>query len=112
MLSEGCGLMLYVDFVGIQPTTTLASKLVHYESDIVVVGVGPGAVPVGFFTLPYETRVWSPYWGSRSELEEVFELARIGAIHVETESFTLDEAPVVYERMHAGTLRGRGVVVP
>lgn len=100
------------DFVGIEPTTALAAKLTHYDSEIVVVGVGAGAVPVGIFTLPYETKVRAPYWGTRSELFEVLDLARSGHIHVETERFSLDDAPEAYARLHAGTLRGRAVVVP
>ncbi|MGE9806960.1 MULTISPECIES: NAD(P)-dependent alcohol dehydrogenase [unclassified Janibacter] len=111
-LSGGLGATVVFDFVAADATTALAATMVHAESDLVIVGVGPGSVPVGFFSLPHEVRVWSPYWGSRPELEEVLELARVGAIHVETETFGLDEAPVVYERMHAGTLRGRGIVVP
>jgi propanol-preferring alcohol dehydrogenase len=31
---------------------------------------------------------------------------------VEVERFTLDEAPAAYERLHAGTIRGRAVIVP
>lgn len=42
----------------------------------------------------------------------MFDLARSGMIHVETERFSLDDAPKAYERMHAGTLRGRAVIVP
>ena len=44
--------------------------------------------------------------------DEVLDLARSGAIHVETETFSLDEAPEAYRRLHEGTLRGRAVVVP
>ncbi|GAA2158272.1 propanol-preferring alcohol dehydrogenase [Humibacillus xanthopallidus] len=111
-LGVGRGATAVFDFVGIEPTTALAAKLTHPDSEIVVVGVGPGAVPVGIFTLPWETKVRAPYWGSRSELFEVLELARSGLIHVETETFSLDDAPTAYERMHAGTLRGRAVIVP
>ena len=54
--------------------------------------------------------------GYRSHFEphniEAMRLARTGAIHVETERFTLDEAPEAYRRLHEGTLRGRAVVVP
>lgn len=100
------------DIVGVQSTCTLASKMVHFQSEIVVVGVGDGAVPVGFFTLPYNTVVRAPYWGTIPELHEVLALARSGAISVETETFALDDAATVYERMHARTLRGRAVVVP
>ncbi|GAB3064343.1 NAD(P)-dependent alcohol dehydrogenase [Intrasporangium mesophilum] len=111
-LNGGRGATAVFDIVGIESTTSLAAKLTHFDSEIVVVGVGPGAVPVGIFTLPYETKVRAPYWGSRSELFEVLDLARDGLIHVATEQFSLDDAPTAYERLHAGTLRGRAVVVP
>jgi propanol-preferring alcohol dehydrogenase len=111
-LNGGRGATAVFDFVGIEPTTALAAQLTHFDSEIAVVGVGPGAVPVGIFSLPWETKVRAPYWGSRSELFEVLDLARGGLIHVETERFSLDEAPTAYERLHAGTLRGRAVVVP
>ena len=100
------------DFVGLPPSTALAARMVHVQSEIVVVGVGDGAIPVGFLTLPYNVRVRSPYWGTIPELHEVLALARSGAIRVETETFSLDEAPTIYERMHARQLRGRAVVVP
>jgi D-arabinose 1-dehydrogenase-like Zn-dependent alcohol dehydrogenase len=58
------------------------------------------------------TKVRAPYWGSPSELFEVLDLARTGHIHVETERFSLDDGPRACERMHAGTLRGRAVIVP
>lgn len=111
-IGGGRGATAVFDFVGIPATTALAAQLPHYESDIVVVGVGPGAVPVGIFTLPYETSVRAPYWGYLQELSEVLNLARSGAIHVETEVFSLDDAPEAYRRLHEGTLRGRAVVVP
>lgn len=100
------------DLVGAQATLDLATKLVHFRSSIVIVGVGPGTVPVGFFTLPWEVRVWSTYWGHRDELMEVVDLARRGKIHVETETFALEDGPKAYEKMHAGKLRGRAVMVP
>ncbi|MDV3220398.1 NAD(P)-dependent alcohol dehydrogenase [Intrasporangium sp.] len=111
-LNGGRGATVVFDFVGVEPTTALAAKMTHIDSEIVIVGVGAGTVPVGFFSLPWETQVRAPYWGSRSELFEVLDLARSGHIHVETERFSLDDAPTAYERMHAGTLRGRAVIVP
>ena len=43
---------------------------------------------------------------------EVLDLARAGAVHVEVERYTLDEAPAAYRKLHEGTIRGRAVVVP
>ena len=111
-LTGGRGATAVFNFVGVQATTALAAQMVHFQSDIVIVGLGDGAVSVGFFTTPWETSVRSPYWGTIPELHEVVALAQSGAIHVETETFSLDEAPSAYERMHSRTLRGRAVIVP
>ncbi len=111
-LTGGRGAGVVFDLVGAQATADLAAKMAHFASDIVMVGVGPGAVPVGIFTLPFETTVRAPYWGTRPELFEVLDLARAGLIHVETETFALADGPTAYERLHAGTLRGRAVIVP
>jgi propanol-preferring alcohol dehydrogenase len=54
----------------------------------------------------------APYWGTRSELFEVLDLARSGSIRVEVERFGLEDGPKAYERMHARSLRGRAVIVP
>jgi propanol-preferring alcohol dehydrogenase len=111
-LTHGLGAQAVFDFVGIQPTMTLGQAMIRAEGDQVLVGVGSGSLPVGMLDKPYEATVRSPYWGFRSELFEVLDLARSGAVQVETEVFTLDEAPRAYEKLHAGDLRGRAVIVP
>ena len=93
-------------------TSALSAKIVHFQGDIVIVGIGGGTLPVGFFTLPYNVSVRAPYWGTIPELHEVLALGRSGLLKIETETFSLADAPTVYERMHARSLRGRGVVVP
>lgn len=111
-LTRGQGAHAVFDFVGAQPTLTLGQRMIRVGGDQVLVGVGSGTLPVGMLDKPYEASVRSPYWGYRSELFEILELARSGAIHVETEVFSLDDAPKAYEKLHAGTLRGRAVIVP
>jgi propanol-preferring alcohol dehydrogenase len=71
-----------------------------------------GRLPTGFFPTPMGASVRAPYWGTRTELMEVLDLARAGAVHVEVEKYTLDEAPEAYRRLHEGVVRGRAVVVP
>ena len=56
--------------------------------------------------------VRAPYWGTRSELKEVLELARTGAVGVHVERFGIDDAVEAYAKLHEGTVRGRAVVVP
>ncbi|MCM3662173.1 NAD(P)-dependent alcohol dehydrogenase [Georgenia satyanarayanai] len=111
-LTGGRGATAVFDFVGVQPTMDLGAKMVAVGGDQVLVGVGSGSLPVGFLDRPYESQVRAPYWGYRHELFEVLDLARTGAVHVETEVFSLDDAPKAYEKLHDGTLRGRAVIVP
>ncbi|WP_413452977.1 NAD(P)-dependent alcohol dehydrogenase [Georgenia phoenicis] len=111
-LFGGRGATAVFDFVGVQPTMDLGAKMVAVAGDQVNVGVGSGTLPVGFVDRPYEAQVRAPYWGYRHELFEVLDLARTGAVHVETEVFSLEDAPKAYEKLHDGTLRGRAVIVP
>ncbi|WGD36248.1 NAD(P)-dependent alcohol dehydrogenase [Lysinibacter sp. HNR] len=111
-LTEGKGAEVILDFVGATPTLKIAAESVAQEGDISIVGIGGAALPTGFGFVPYGTRVHTPYWGTRSELFEVLNLARSGQLKVEVETFSLDEAPLAYERLRAGTLRGRAVIVP
>ncbi|MEU5839008.1 NAD(P)-dependent alcohol dehydrogenase [Streptomyces diacarni] len=111
-LTEGQGAAAVLDFVGVPPTTALAGQSVGIEGDVTLVGIGGGSLPVGFGILPYETTVRSPYWGSRSELEEVLALARRGVLDIHVERFPLDEAPRAYELLHEGKVNGRAVMVP
>jgi alcohol dehydrogenase, propanol-preferring len=111
-LTGGRGAEAVFNFVGLQATSDLAAKLGGPASDIVTVGLGPGVIPVSVNTLPGGTSVRAPVWGTRPELMEVLDLARSGAINVETEQFSLEDGPRAYERLAARSLRGRAVLVP
>ena len=111
-LTHGRGADAVFDFVGAQSTVELAGSVVAVDGDLSIVGIGGGLLPVGFGAIPYDAAVRAPYWGTRVELIEVLELARAGAIAVETETFSLDDAPEAYARLHDGTIRGRAVIVP
>jgi len=78
------------------------------ESTVVVLGVG------GFHhgSTPYGTSLSIPYWGSRVELMEVIAMARDGRIHAETTEFPLNQAVDVYDKLKAGHITGRAVLVP
>ncbi|KXU20943.1 hypothetical protein [Clavibacter nebraskensis] len=45
-----------------------------------IVGIGGGTMEVGFGSIAFDAAVRIPYWGSRSELIEVFDLARSGQV--------------------------------
>lgn len=111
-LTHGVGADAVFDFVGMQATVEIARQSIARDGIIQIVGIGGGILPAGFFSIPFGASVRTPYWGSRSELMEVFDLARTGQIKVHVERFTLDETPEAYERLKAGAVLGRAVVVP
>ncbi|MFF5405010.1 NAD(P)-dependent alcohol dehydrogenase [Streptomyces misionensis] len=111
-LTSGTGAQAVFDFVGVEPTVRTAAAVAGVEADVTIVGIGGAALPVGFGLLPFEVSVTAPYWGTRAELIEVLALARSGAVSVHTETFSLDDAPIAYERLHAGTINGRAVILP
>ncbi|WP_150460133.1 NAD(P)-dependent alcohol dehydrogenase [Nesterenkonia ebinurensis] len=100
------------DFVTNEPVLKIALSLSGPRTDLVLIGAGSVDTAVGLLGQPFGSRVRAPYWGSRPELMEVLELARTGQISVDTEHFTLDQAPEAYRKLHAGELRGRAVIVP
>ena len=110
--AAGGGAEVVIDFVGAQPTIDLASKLIKPASDLTIVGVGSGVAHVSLLSQPYGASVLAPYWGTREDLYEVVELAKEGKLDVHTEVFSLDDALAGYDKLHAGTLDGRAVVVP
>lgn len=111
-LTGGLGARAVFDFVGAQPTADLAQSVAATGSDVFLIGLAGGTLPVGFGTIAFDAAVRVPYWGSRGELLEVFDLARAGKVHVETQTYTLAEAPQAYRDLQAGTVRGRAVIVP
>ncbi|WP_406067325.1 NAD(P)-dependent alcohol dehydrogenase [Streptomyces sp. NBC_01020] len=111
-LTGGLGAQAVFDFVGVPATVALAGAVAGIEADVALVGIGGGTLPVGFGTLAFEVSVAAPYWGSRSELTEVLDLARARSVDVHVETYSIDEAPLAYERLHAGQIKGRAVILP
>lgn len=101
------------DFAGFQESLDVARQLVSVGGDFKIVGLGMGGatIPVGFFATPYEANIATTYWGYRAELIEVIEMAARGQLNVHVERFSIDQAPEAYEKLHRGTLQGRGVIV-
>ncbi|CAL9325306.1 NAD(P)-dependent alcohol dehydrogenase [Streptomyces sp. SudanB52_2052] len=112
-LTGGVGAEAVLDFVGARATLAVAAAAVAPGGDVSVVGIGGGTLAVGFGGgLPFEVSACAPYWGSRTDLVDVLDLARRGLVSSHVETFSLDEAPLAYERLHAGEITGRAVVLP
>lgn len=111
-VTDGVGADVVLDFAGTQDSTALAVAASRVDGSVAVVGAGGGHVPVAIGRVPYGLTARSTYWGGLHELREVVELARAGTIRLETEVHPLDSAPAAYERLAAGKVTGRAVVVP
>jgi propanol-preferring alcohol dehydrogenase len=101
-----------LDFVGSDATMALAAAIARPLGDITIVGIAGGTLPVSFFGLPYEVSIQTTYWGFRSELVELLDLAARGLVTPTVTTFALDDAMDAYRAMEAGKFEGRLVVEP
>lgn len=107
------GFDVIFDFVGAQGTLDSALPLLAPGGSVSVVGSGGGRLAVGKgIGLPTGWGIVAPFWGPRSDLVEIVELARTGAVTAEIEVFGLDDVLSAYELLRSGGIRGRAVVVP
>ncbi|WP_219417832.1 NAD(P)-dependent alcohol dehydrogenase [Pseudonocardia nigra] len=111
-ITGGEGTRAAFDFVGAQPTVELAGAVAGVESDVTIVGIAGGTLPVGFGSTAFEVAVRAPYWGTRDELIEVLDLARAGLVGVHVERFGIDDGPQAYRALHHGEVDGRAVILP
>jgi propanol-preferring alcohol dehydrogenase len=101
-----------LDFVGSDSTLACAAAVTRQLGDLTIVGIAGGSLPVSFFGLAHEASVQTTYWGNRSELVELLDLAARGLLSPEITTFALGEALQVYAGLAAGDITGRAVVVP
>ena len=100
-----------LDFVGAPATTELGLAVVRGGGDITVVGAGGGRVPVGISDIP-ELTARTVYWGGRSDLIAVVDLARRGLIEPAVQTYPLKDALTAFDDVHHGRVLGRAVLVP
>jgi propanol-preferring alcohol dehydrogenase len=111
-MTRGQGANLVLDMVGVDPTLKMAARMARTLGHVTIVGLGGGALPVNFHSLPHECSAASPYWGSIPELVEVVSLARAGKIKMLVEHFPIERAAEAYGLLHDGKIRGRAVITP
>jgi len=100
------------DFVG--SDETLAGTLFRLAPDglLMIVGEGGGEVRFGFDASGVESWAATSAWGSMEELREVVALAADQALTWEVELMPLADAAIAHQRLAAGGVRGRIVLVP
>ncbi|QDY08708.1 NAD(P)-dependent alcohol dehydrogenase [Micromonospora sp. HM134] len=111
------GADVVIDCVGLDATLTTARTVVATGGRLLLVGLGGGTLPVRPVadeppTVPFETSVEVPFWGTRAELQEVIALGRAGLLTADVQTFPLDRAPEAYDLLRAGEIHGRAVIVP
>jgi propanol-preferring alcohol dehydrogenase len=111
-LTGGRGAEVVLDFVGVDDTLALSVAVSRMLGHVTLVGIGGGTHPFNFFSQPYEVSLATTYWGSITELMEVVALAEAGHITPHITTVPLTDAVDAYERLAAGDIQGRAVVVP
>lgn len=102
-----------IDFIGAETTLVTARDAVRRRGMVIVVGLAGGRIPFGFAAVPHEAHFLTTVWGSRSQLDELLALARREPSIVQpVETLPLDQAQLAHDRLRAGDVRGRLVLVP
>ena len=114
-LTGGDGADVVLDFVGIQPTVSLATSILAPDAALRFIGIGGGAFeystsPVS--PLPWGVDVRRSYAGTRRDQLAVIELAKAGKVKIETRAYSLDDGVRAFDDLEAGTVEGRAVLVP
>ncbi len=112
----GVGADVVLDFVGSDATIGLAASIAARGGAIQVVGLSGGQYPFlarsANNPLPRGATLMCPYSGSHADLSAVIALARSGRIVPIVSRFALAEAPQVFDRLEAGAIVGRAVLIP
>lgn len=101
-----------LDFVGAQPTLELAGRTVARQGLVVVVGLFGGRIPFGLGTVANEARLTTSIWGSLAQLHELVALAGANELAHAVEVLPLAQAQQAHDRLRAGDVDGRIVLVP
>ena len=101
-----------LDFVGTDQTINAALRNAAKLGAIALVGQGFGKGEVRYGQPAHDCDVFNPQGARIAELHEVIALARSGKVVIEAEQFGFDDVATAYERLQAGTLNGRAVVLP
>src|SRR5699024_5727746 len=92
-------------------TLQTAIDVVRPGGRVVQVGTGPGAVPFGRGLIKPGVSLIQSRGGNIRDLQAVVAMAQRGDLVTDIDPISLDGVADAYERMAAGTLTGRAVVV-
>lgn len=115
--TDGRGADAVFDFVGVDATARMSVESVAPNGAYRMVGLGGGvpgltAEPAGGPGWPWGASVRKSYGGTRSDLIDSIALAQSERLIVEVDRFDLADARTAFDRLEAGRVRGRAVLVP
>jgi NAD+-dependent secondary alcohol dehydrogenase Adh1 len=111
-LTDGRGADLVVDVVGTDQTHAAALQMLARHGTYSIVGYG-GTVSVASAALVVDEQATvGNLVGSWPDLWEVLQLHARGRIELRTETHPLEQINTVLERLRAGEVTGRAVIVP
>ncbi|HET9497121.1 MAG TPA: alcohol dehydrogenase catalytic domain-containing protein [Candidatus Limnocylindria bacterium] len=100
------------DFVGSDETLALATRFVAPGGLVSLVGEAGGELTFAFEALPAEASLTTTSWGSHDDLRDVVQLARRHSLRWTVDRMPLAEAAAAHDRLAAGRVPGRLVLVP
>jgi len=101
-----------LDFVAAQATLEATARLVDRMGIAIAIGLHGGRIPFGFGAVPMEARFMTSVWGSLDDFGDLIALAGKEEIRNVVEVLPLEQAQVAHDRLRAGDVTGRFVLVP
>lgn len=116
-MTRGRGADAIFDFVGAEATVAVGVNAIAPNGALRLVGLAGGVAPVPAAPFlgegwPWGASVSRAYGGTRQDLADCVALAAAGRISVDVERFPLEDGVRAFERLEAGDIAGRAVLVP
>lgn len=113
--TQGRGVDVVLDFVGIDSTLVLSGAVVARYGAIRVPGLGGGTLTFeaehAAVSLPWGASIMRPYSGTYQDLVELIALARTGRIAPVLKRYPFARAMEAFDDLAAGQIHGRAVLV-
>jgi NAD+-dependent secondary alcohol dehydrogenase Adh1 len=111
-VTAGRGADFVIDFVGSDETHRQGIEMLRKGGAYVVVGYGGTVRVPSLSIINNEFAIVGSLVGNYRDLWELMQLHRRGRVRLRTQKFALGEINEVLDRLHAGRVTGRAVVVP
>jgi len=113
-LNDGRGADAVIDYVGSPRTASVGFRLLGHEGRLVLVGLVGGSVTIPLPMLPIlGGEILGNFTGTLEQLKELVDLAQKGVVvPVVSQSYPLEEANAVLDRLRQGKIQGRAVLTP